>query len=303
MSAHGNTYQKQFIRMAIRRLPHHTALHVAAKLHNRPLLNHLNKYAKRRIIGHPKLPTFSQAEQDRYRQVTASTKLWHGTGRYQHAPQGTTDVLHKILQDRALLPAQDAYAVFSGGQAMTSTSLTPLRIIARCYGDMHGKGHKEPNRYGDALTWVSYYYGLFYARLYTAQYWTVKRHYANWHRQTHDAKGHNTWGKKANQSAQDVWDVFGLGSDIAGNYPIVIGVRAIADTIPLSKIFSDCEVRVGRAITWAEITHLEVPLSKVAEVQAMLAKNDLTMPVEPIELGEWVADQQPFSKLLGLHGS
>ena len=55
--------------------------------------------------------------------------------------------------------------------------------MARSYADMHGLGWKEKNRYGDALTWTSYYYSLFYARLFTVngvkvlRRWKTGAHY------------------------------------------------------------------------------------------------------------------------------
>ena len=183
---------------------------------------------------------------------------------------------------------------------MHSISLTPHRIIARSYADIHGKGYKEPNRYGDALMWTSYFYGLFYAKLYTRNAITLKRFYKKWHKLTHDTNGDNTWGKKVNKSAQDVWDVFGLGSDIADNYPILIGVRRVEQQVNLSPVFKAYEVRTPVGIAIQDITHVEVPQDKVTSTKAFIESYGLVIPVLPIELGELQASHKTFSELLGL---
>lgn len=84
-----------------------------------------------------------------------------------------------------LKPSRDVYAVFGGSDRyiVHSVSLCRSRMVARSYADMHGLGWKEKNRYGDALTWTSYYYSLFYARLFTVngvkvlRRWKTGAHY------------------------------------------------------------------------------------------------------------------------------
>jgi hypothetical protein len=294
-----NTYQKQFIRLALKRLPHHVALCIATKFHGHRSVTFLNTYAKKHIITNTKLKIFNADEQQQYQHAAQDANLWHGTGRYQHGQNEDIDVLKNIITSGALRPVEDAYAIFSGGEIMQSISLTRLRVIARCYADMHGNGLGEQNRYGDALTWVSYYYGLFYARLYGLHLPTLRRYYKTWHSLTHDDNGHNTWGKKVNKDSQDVWDSFGLGSDIPGNYPIIFGLKDIKDTVQLSRVFQDYEVRVRQTISLSNVTHIEVPQSKVKEVERLLTRHSCRIPVEPIELGEYIASQRPFSDLLG----
>lgn len=295
-----NTYQKQFISQALRWLPHHIALYWAANMHWNLAVRWLDAYAKKRIINASTLPAFSSAAVHDYGYVANEAALWHGTGRYQHGVGTTVDVLDAILRTKSIRPVNDVYAIMSEGKAMTSTSLTPLRIIARCYADTHGKGIGQADRYGDALTWTSYYYGLFYARMYTRHCFKVRKYYKTWHSLAHDENGHNTWGKKVNKSAKDVWDVFGLGSDIRGNYPILFGIKALEHTVPLGSVFRDCEVRVSGHIPLHEITHIEVPRIEVAKVESLLASHGIELPVVSIELGEYVASTRSLSELLGL---
>lgn len=299
----GNSFQNQFVKLALRRLPHHILLAVMSKRKNSKITDKLNRYAKKTFLKNPTFTIKYTNEQiQTYEALTEATSLWHGTGRFQHGQDNVQDVLRSILSHGGLKPGYDAYAIFSGGTEMHSISLTPHRIIARSYADIHGKGHKETNRYGDALTWVSYFYGLFYAKLYTRNAITMKRFYKKWHKLTHDTNGDNTWGKKANKDAQDVWDVFGLGSDIADNYPIVIGVRQVTRQVDLSSVFKAYEVRTPVGILLADVTHIEVPSSKIDSTKECILAHGLDIAVLPIELGEHVASRKTFGELIGLAG-
>ncbi len=293
-----NNYQKQFVKLALKRLPHRIALALAIKTRIKPVVSLLDKYAEKHFISAVKFKNYSESDIHKYNQVTVNTILWHGTGRYQHGQEGVIDVLDSILKSGELKPVKDDYAIFSGGEPMNSISLTKLRIIARCYGDMHSEGYRELQRYGDALTWTSYYYGLFYARIYIRSFFKIRNNYKKWHKLTHDEKGHNTWGKKANQDAEDVWDVFGLGSDIKDNYPIVLGISTLENTVPLPPVFKDYEVRVNQPISTAKLTHIEVPLVNLKEVIELVSDYGFELEVVPIELGELVTSRMNFSTIL-----
>jgi hypothetical protein len=299
MNSKPNDYQRLFIRLALKRLPHHFALSLASRVHFIWLIATLDRYAKKRFIGKPELLQFSETDIYHYNSLTNNTTLWHGTGRYQHSANGDIDVLESILKRGSLRPVEDAYAIFSGGKIMQSISLTKLRIIARSYADTNGKGFREPNRYGNALMWASYYYGLFYAYQYTRGYFSIRKYYKTWHSHTHDERGHNTWGKKTNRDAKYVWDIFGLGSDIKGNYPVIFGIKEIDGRIELSPIFNKYEVRTSSGIRLDQLTHIEVPSVYIAEIKGLLGKHGLTIPVESIEAGEVKASRTKFSTLLG----
>jgi len=294
-------FQNQFIKLAVRRLPHHILLAMTSKHTDRGLTRLLNNYAARSFLKDTTISQqYSEAEIKQYTDVAKAAQYWHGTGRYHHDDDRLMDVLTAIITHGGLKPAYDAYAIFSAGTVMHSISLTTRRIIARSYADMHGKGYKEPNRYGDALTWASYYYGLFYAKLYTLNAVKLRRHWKRWHSLTHDENGDNTWGKKVNKQAKDVWDIFCLGSDIPGNYPIVIGVKNIKSQVDFSSVFAAYEVRTLETVMLDDISHFEVPDDKVAVTQQILASHGCTLPVFAIELGETVAATQTFGDLLGL---
>jgi hypothetical protein len=292
-------YQRRFVRLALRYLPHRLAVGAAIKLHASWALGWLNRWAARRYVGPVQLLAFSDSEIADYQRVTQSARYWHGTGRLQHSAGQPADVLESIVA-HGLRAVDDAYAVYAGGEVMKSISLTKWRIIARSYADTFGKAYREPHRYGDALMWTAYYYGRFFAGLYLSGYHPRSSHHRRWHKLTHDENGENTWGKKSNRRAHDVWDIFGLGSDIPGNYPILIGLSTVPDPTKLPPKFDRYEVRTGSDLPVDVFTHLEVPADRVEEVQALLDRHHVNIRALPIELGEVAASLQPFSELIGM---
>lgn len=294
-----NSFQRLFIIKAVFYIPHHALLHAAVKLRFGLLIQLLDAIAKRWFVKNTVFFTPDEKLLSQYQKVILQAKFWHGSGRFQHAGAKYVDVLGSMIKNNGFTPVYDAYGIFSDGRTMMSTSFTTSRMIGRAYADMHGLGYKETERYGDALMWVAYYYGLFYARMYTFGAKKMKKYYKTWHELTHDENGHNIWGKKANKHAEDVWDVFCLGSDIKNNYPILYGVKDIHTQVSLAKIFRDYEVRSSDAVPLKEITHLEVPKSRVDETKKLLKSNNIDIPVFDIELGEQFSSHQPFHSLLG----
>lgn len=290
-------YQKRFNWLAVKYLPHHAALKLAIKLHIRPFVGLLNKFAAAHIVDEQDVVQFEDDELAEYTRTISQTKYWHGTGRYQHANGGAIDVLDEIIKGQGLVPSTDVYAIFHDGRPAKSLSLTRLRIIARSYADTH-VSKKPANRYGSALLWAAYYYNLFYVRamlLGTPQY---VRSYKKWKQHAYDENGHVAWGKKVNKNARTVWDVFGLGSDIPGNYPIVIGVSKVKNQVAIKKPFSQYEVRTTSAISLSVITHIEVPLDYIEATQTKLSKTTCSIKIYPLELGEFYNSRQSFSAIV-----
>lgn len=299
----GNGYQKLFIKKLLRYLPHHLLLATTHKVRLRYAEKLLGSIAQKRIVTTKTLRRFSSSEIAEYQKLTRDTQFWHGTGRWQHGERSTIDVLKSFCDTGGLKPARDVYAVFGGSDQhiIHSISLCRSRMVARSYADMHGLGWKEKNRYGDALTWTSYYYSLFYTHLFTVNGVKMLRRWKTWRSLSHDEHGDNTWGKKVNRQARDVWDIFCLGSDIPGNYPILIGIKHLASQVELEKPMRYYEARADKRIAITDISHIEVPYNKQEEVRRLLLAHNITLPVTSIELGECVSAQKSFTELLGWH--
>lgn len=279
-------------------LPHHFLLSIFVKLKFKLGIKLLNVFAKRYILKNPKTRTFTNIELDNYLKTIKNSKFWHGTGKYHYSGGATINVLLNIIKDKGLTPTKDVYGVFLNGKITNTISLSKSRIIARSYADINGKGKFEVNRYGDALTWVSYYYGLFYARLYIFDLYKIIKYYKIWHQLSHNKDGHNEWGKKTNKSAKDVWDIFYLGTDINDNYPVLFGIRKLDSCLAIDKKYQKYEVRSSKLIKFSDFSHIEVPLNKVNEVNILLKSYSINIPVYSIELGEYASSKQTFSNLL-----
>lgn len=234
-----------------------------------------------------------------YTAVATKAKLWHGTGRLQHSGDSIVDVLESIIRSGSIMPAYDAYAVLAGGQEMVSLSMTPHRMVARSYADVHGKGAAERHRYGDSLHWAAYFYSTYYAELFLRSSVKVVHNRSVWRKNAADDSGAIKWGQKVNKRACYVWDVFDFGSDIPGNYPIVFGIADFGKTIEVPPCFRHIEVRSTEPVTLDSISHIEVPEQSVQEVEQLLHRYGCKIPVFSIELGEYTFSQRKFSELVG----
>lgn len=291
-------FKRQFWRLAARHLPHHALLAMNQRL-RLGILDALLSKSRDTMLSTADVKPYPQKRLKEYEVAVHDTLLWHGTGRLQHGNKGVVDTLDAIVRAGELRPAKDVYAVLLDGSEMVSLSTTPLRIIARSYADMHGKGDREEHRYGTALWWVAYFYSLFYATIFTRYSPAVLRNWSKWHTAATDSKGERSWGKKVNATSHSVWSAFGQGSDIEGNYPVLFGIKKHSDAAPLPRAMQQVETRLLTPVRIADLSHIEVPEDKVTEVKELFAKNRFTTPVFPIELGEYRASKQPFASLLG----
>lgn len=293
-------YRRHFWHLALRSLPFQLALIGSLRLHAGPATRALNE-RRRRELARTQLRPYPEAEVQAYLSATKPTRLWHGTGKFHYAAGGPTDVLATILAAGSLNPFPDDYALLLGGERMHTMSTTPLRMIARCYADIHGRGKHEPHRYGSSLFWVAYFYGRFFAATFATEGARIVRHRSKFDAHTKDANGHRTWGKKVHSGAEYVWDVFSSGSDITGNFAILFGIARYGAIANVPGLLAKAEVRLTSPVAMADLSHAEVPQAHVAEVRATLqAAGYGALPVFPLELGEYVASRQSFDVLAGL---
>ena len=292
-------YKRQFWKSAARHLPHHSLLVISARIKAPRLTDALSK-RRDDILRKSIVKTYPTKLVEEYQGVMATTKLWHGAGRLQYKNKRVYDAFEAIIGNGALRPAKDVYAIILGGEEMTSISTTPLRIIARSYADMHGEGEREKYRYGSALWWVAYYYGMFYGIVFTRYSLTIMRNWSKWNNASTNDSGQRTWGHKVNAKADSVWSAFGQGSDIPGNYPVLFGIKQYSLVAKMPHTLQKVETRLTNPVQISDLSHIEVPEDKIDEVKARLATHGFSTPVFPIELGEYVASKQQFKTLLGI---
>jgi hypothetical protein len=257
-----------------------------------------------RLIPRPELESFTRAERQKYLDATEQTIYWHGTGRWQHDKRGKAiDVFEQMLKQGGIRPFKDVFDIKHG--EMTSISVARQRMYARIYGDMHEYGGADPRkRYGTPRFWT--YYFIMAINLHATKelgLWNPKARHAQhelWRKQ-----GADVWAVKVHQTPGRVTGkFFDTGSDIAGNYPILMGIkRGDYTVLKTADYIARYETRIGSTVPVRDFTHIEVPKAKIAEVRKTLKKHGYAdVPVFAFEQCEQLFAGRHFSELVAQPG-
>lgn len=257
-----------------------------------------------RLIPKPNLEVFKKKDRQMYLDATKETIYWHGTGRLQYDKQTkAVDVLEQMLEQGGIQPFKDAFDIKHG--EMLSISVARQRMYARIYADMHVyEGAKSSERYGRPRFWA--YYFIMAINLHATKelgLWNPKirrQQHAAWRKQ-----GKEVWAVKVRQDpGESTGRFFDNGSDIPGNYPILIGIKHADYTLlETADYVARYESRIGSSISVRAITHLEVPKDKQAEVGALLKKYGYSnIPVFAFEQCEQLHANMRFSVLASQAG-
>ena len=94
------------------------------------------------------------------------------------------------------------------------------------------------------------------------------------------------------------WRAYDLRSDIEGNYAILFGIkREAVDGRGVMPFLQRMEVRIHGAVPFERFTHVEVPQEHIENVRTFLEKNNIGLPVIPLEFGELYSSQFPLAEL------
>lgn len=207
------------------------------------------------------------------------------------------DVLGEILRCGALVPHTDTWDGTTG--IVKVVAVSALRPYAAGYADMH-------LRAGDHL---EYQYG-------STGYWGRR---ILWRMLVHGGRSLlrfplcnlfvrvPEWVEIRVGRRISVWKAlqfWNLRSSIAGNYPILIGLRDGSVTSPTqaARYIHLHEQRSRLPIAVTSIAHIEVPRKYLAETATLLRRSGLagSIPVIPRELGEFYSSEfSPFELLRG----
>ena len=92
---------------------------------------------------------------------------------------------------------------------------------------------------------------------------------------------------------EPVTKTFLAGSDIEGDYPILIGIKPLDNTTTPSALATH-ETRIEGGVNLNDFTFLEVPRDKIAETKSILEQYNLgDLPVFALETGEDYAFAHP----------
>jgi hypothetical protein len=252
------------------------------------------------LIARPKLPGFSPAKRRQYSVLVGEARYWHGTGILQYGKDGQIiKVLERILQQGSMRPFKDNFDAKHG--EVVSISLARHRMYARIYADMHVyRGAKLTERYGSPRFWA--YYFIIATNIHAIKelgLWNPKarrKQETAWREQ-----GKRLWTVKvAKNAGSSGGKFFDQGSDITGNFGVLIGIKPADYTVLKTAAYvARYESRIGSVIPVTAFTHLEVPLAKVAETKALLRQYGYgNLPVFAFEHAEQFHADKHFSKLV-----
>ncbi len=226
---------------------------------------------------------------------------WHGTGRFQYRDGDVIDVLDSIVTDGGLIPYQDAWDLKIGRVQRVSTALS--RMYARLYAGMHFQGGYElVNPCGDIKRWVNYFMSSLGLEI-VREFGSVKKFWSEigqkYNLNIAEIKNNTKWRGKVTKQKMPIKRSFMAGSDIPGNYPILIGIKDGAfAAVHASRRIQKHEAKAAEIIRLDDFTHIEIPMENIPETVAFLrAKGRDNIYVLPFEFGEEYCRRFPFSKL------
>jgi hypothetical protein len=228
------------------------------------------------------LYTYPQIEL--YEKLYKTASYWHGTGRYQYDANGNViDVLSSILEHGGLKPHTDYYNWLDQGK--DTISFGRSRSYSIKYADMHSDNiDRLPSRNLSNEDFVEQHIVPVNKRIWEETQRKIGKKLTNI--AFTNLVGSPSWTKKIRQDGGRVRDAFLLGSDIQGNYPILMGIKQLENLEEIPGYLSQYEVRTAQSVPLNTVTHMETPAEKIEETKRLLDKGNYDLPVFPIELGE-----------------
>lgn len=248
---------------------------------------------------------------DMQRHYTEAT-YWHGTGRYHYyhpsdsryegvASGQVVDVLESIVADGGLAAHQDLW-VRINGKFLKTVSLSPTRMHSRLFAHVHlCDGEWLEYVFGGTRFWTGIFFALVAKELMLHRNSNQRSFVKQAMFKGSFFQNAYTWGRALRRDSNfpPVWKAYNLRSDIAGNHPILFGLKKEAaptdSTIPF---LWQMEVRVPGLISLKDFTHVEVPQARVKEVRSFLARKNISLPVIPLEVAELHCSRMRLSQLI-----
>ncbi|MFB6447159.1 hypothetical protein [Bradyrhizobium tunisiense] len=235
-------------------------------------------------------------------EMYSRSSLWHGTGRYQYSSRGTiVDVLLGIIQEGGLVPHEDDWDLKHATAKVTCTAMS--RMYARLYAGMHSpQGLRIENELGSRELWAYYFFvtsSIMAIREFRLSLSAVMKRDLT--ALVPDfAEKNRRWVRKISSREISQKDAFLVGTDIASNYPILIGIKDLAFTpAQTSRYIGLHERRAPTPIKLADVSHIEVPLDHTEETLRLLRKFGVDwINVIPLEFGEEFSRAFSFWRLV-----
>lgn len=236
---------------------------------------------------------------------------WHGTGRFQYrrtdtsnhqaGAEETTDILNSIITKDGLVPHLDPW-IDSGGKTV---SLGTARIHSRIFARSHL--HEDDSllyELGSYSFWIRLYakllffWGLRDFKSFCCLAGNICKRSTLSDIQIRASLIRKPYKSQRVISMRNLLKAEVPGSDIIGNYPVLVGIKgdldSLFDKIPLTH---KVEVRSLTTVPMRKFSHLEVPLAKVQETKDLLRQSGIDLPVLPLEMVDLYVSQTPLSEL------
>lgn len=226
---------------------------------------------------------------------------WHGTGRYQYnsnyednedKEKDLIDVLESIIKNQGILPlVKDPWMQTDKGFHYT-ISLATVRIYSTIYAMLFDVRQKTTVAY---LLGARFYWSLVlvFLMFISSPIGFLESIYFQMKLGTKMLKKTQSRTRNLNEIRhfkiyllQLSYTSF-LRSDIQNNYPIIFAIKEKnVEVLEIKKGMSLYEVRTENKIKLEDISHIEVPISKVGVTRDLLNKYGISIPVLSIESAE-----------------
>lgn len=216
-------------------------------------------------------------------ELLRQTHFWHGTGRYQYDSAGNVvDVLEQMAHAGGLVPKRDLWDL---SRDMITTSLAHDRNYGRLYADMHLPEPLAAERAVSQTELVEQY--IRGVKKEAFLWYFAQNGLINTIKKAREARKRlqidERWSKKINKAEPSIAKSFVVGSDIPNNYPILLGIREVANEEPIAPYLAKHETRTSAPIPFALFSHIEVPDYAITETEALLTKYNVHLPILAIE--------------------
>lgn len=236
---------------------------------------------------------------------------WHGTGRYQYSHANDTryenvdfkkhiDILELILKEGGLKPHHEPWLKKIQNIQAPTISMSPFRMYARLYAGLYL--YEKNNllyQFGTSKFWFIFLSAVqvvnkkFLAFLFTSKFFRLIR--------VATYKDIQTYVRSIRNDKKVVIPTlygYKIRTDIANNYPILVGIKNNIETISFNAGMERLEARTAQLIMLKNITHIEVPLANVLETEIFLKEKGINVIVIPIEFAELYCSQFSFKNLV-----
>lgn len=244
----------------------------------------------------PELFRLWTERKDEIATLYSNVEYWHGTGNKQQREGEVVDVLDCIIGQGGFAPAADNFDMTRGGQF--TISVTDRRMYARAYAQMYlPEGETLGYEYLPSDYWFRRYIvgsvdpiaaandGALYAwrkakeKMETASIDTASPGFR---------ANYQSWISKVRLGqVPKGMGILEARSNIPGNFPLLFGIKnRVVTPVPIGSALSRYETRTTDPIPLSGLTHIEVPLAHVTDVQERLRSKGIVLPILPLELGE-----------------